>query len=195
MIFGYARVSTSEQNLDLQLDALRKYGIDELYEEKISTRRTQRPVLQEVLLKLRAGDTLVVWRLDRLGRTVKQLISLAEEFEEKGIQFVSLEENLDTTTAAGRFTFHLFCAMAQMERDVLTERTSAGIAAARARGRNGGRPSADKTAIEKALKMYKTNEFSINEILATTGISRTTLYKYIDIRKNKPRGETPNGKG
>ena len=193
MIFGYARVSKSEQNLDLQLDALRNFGVDEIYEEKISTRKTQRPVLQEVLLKLRAGDTLVIWRLDRLGRTVKQLIMLAEEFESKGIHFVSLQEDLNTSTATGKFTFHIFCAMAQMERDIISERTTAGLDAARARGRSGGRPRVDSKIMERALKMYKSNEFSIKEILEATGISRTTLFKYVDIKKN--RGDKQNGKG
>ncbi len=193
MKFGYARVSTEEQNMDLQLDALRKYGVDEIYEEKISSRKMFRPKLQEVLGKLRCGDTFVVCRLDRLGRTVKQLISLAEDFEDKGINFVSLQENLDTTTATGKFTFHLFCSMAQMERDVISERTKAGLDAARARGRSGGRKAVDKKTIDTAIKMYKSNEFSITDILKINGISKTTLYKYLDEETIK-KGEKKRGR-
>ena len=194
MRFGYARVSKTEQHIELQIDALRKYGVDEIFEEKISSRKLSRPKLQELLGKLRPGDTLVVWRLDRLGRTVKQLIALAEDFEAKGINFVSLQENLDTTTATGKFTFHLFCSMAQMERDVISERTKAGLDAARARGRNGGRTPVDSKTIEKALKMYKSDEFSIKEILETTGISKTTLYKYLD-KETIKKGDGKRGKG
>lgn len=194
MKFGYARVSKAEQNIELQIDALREYGVDELYEEKISTHKASRPKLQELLSKLRAGDTLVVWRLDRLGRTVKQLIALAEDFEAMGINFVSIKENLDTTTATGKFTFHLFCSMAQMERDIISERTKAGLDAARSRGRTGGRKAVDEKTIEKAAKMYKSNEFSIKEILETTGISKTTLYKYLD-ETNLRKGDKENGKG
>lgn len=193
MKFGYARVSKTEQNIDLQIDALREYGVDEIFEEKISTRKLSRPKLQELLGKLRSGDTLVVWRLDRLGRTVKQLIALAEDFEEKGINFVSLQENLDTTSATGKFTFHLFCSMAQMERDVISERTKAGLDAARSRGRSGGRKAIDDKTIEKAVKMYKSNEFSIKEILETTGIAKTTLYKYLDEETIK-KGDRKRGK-
>ena len=192
MIFGYARVSKEEQNLDLQLDALRKYGVDEIFEEKLSSRKLQRPVLQEVLLKLRAGDTLVIWRLDRLGRTVKQLITLAEEFDKKGINFVSVNENLDTTTATGRFTFHLFCALAQMERDVISERTKAGLDAARSRGRSGGRSPVDEKTIATAVKMHRSNEFTVKEILESTGISRTTLYKYVAAH-GKKKGAASDG--
>ena len=179
MIFGYARVSKEDQNIFLQIDALRNYGVDEIFEEKISGRHQRRPKLQELLSKLRAGDTLVIWRLDRLGRTAKQLISLAEDFEKNGIRFVSLKENLDTTTATGKFCFLIFCAIAQMERDVISERTKAGLDAARARGRHGGRPAPDKKKLEKARKMYESQKFSVREIAETVGISVTTFYKYI----------------
>lgn len=189
MRFGYARVSTDDQNLDLQKDALRDYGIDEIFEEKISTKKTDRPELKKLLNKLRAGDTLVVWRLDRLGRTVSQLVEMASEFENKGINFVSLREQLDTTTAQGRFCFHIFCAMAQMERDIISERTKAGLDAARKRGRVGGRKPVDQRKIEKALKMYFSNEFSIEEITTTTGIHKATLYKYINQQRNAELAE------
>ncbi len=178
MKFGYARVSTNEQNLDLQLDALKKYGVDEIYTEKISGTKSK-PKLKELLSKLRKGDTLVIWKLDRLGRTVLQLIELAEELTNKGINFVSIIEQLDTTTAMGKFTFHIFCAVSQMERDVIAERTKAGLESARARGRVGGRPKVDKKKINRALKMYNSKDFSIKEITESTGISKGTLYNYI----------------
>ncbi len=178
MKFGYARVSTSEQNLDLQIDALKKYGVDEIYTEKVSGTK-RKPKLKELLSKLRKGDTLVIWKLDRLGRTVLQLVELAEDLTNREINFVSIVENLDTSTAMGKFTFHIFCAVSQMERDVISERTKAGLAAARARGRKGGRPKTNKKTIDKALKMYYTEEFSIKEIIESTGISKGTLYNYI----------------
>ncbi len=179
MIFGYARVSKEEQNIDLQIDALKKYGVDEIFEEKVSTRKNVRPALQELLSKLRTGDVLVVWRLDRLGRTMKQLIALAEEFEQNGIHFVSLQENLDTNTATGKFCFHMFCAAAQMERDVISERTKAGLEAARARGRKGGRPRIAEHTIETARKMWLSNDFSVQEILDATGISKAAFYRRV----------------
>ncbi len=187
MRFGYTRVSTAEQNLDLQVDAIRKYGVDELYKEKQSGTTANRPELEKILSKLRNGDTLVIWRLDRLGRNIKQLIELAEEFNKKGIYLVSLSESLDTSTAAGKFCFNVFCAVAQMERDVIAERTKAGLQSARARGRTGGRPKGNSEKIEKALKMYHTQNFSISDITTATGISKTTLYKYLK------EGEVTNG--
>ena len=196
MIFGYARGSKQEQDIDIQLDALKAYGVDEIYEEELSSQKLIRPKLNELLSKLRSGDTLVVWKLDRLSRTVKQLITLAEDFETKRIYFISLQESLDTTTATGKFSFHLFCSMAQMERDIISERTKAGLEAARTRGRNGGRKSVDIKTIEKALKMYKSNEFSVKDILEATNISKTTLYKYIKHNGiDREKGDNGNGKG
>lgn len=179
MKFGYARVSTYDQNLDLQIDAISEYGVDEIFQEKASGKKVSRDRLNELIKNLRKGDTLVIWRLDRLGRTVKQLIELAEYFDKKEVKLVSLKENFDTSTPAGKFAFHLFCAMAQMERDVIAERTKSGLEAARKRGRYGGRKPIDRKNIETALKMYESNNFSVNEILVATGISKSTLYKYI----------------
>lgn len=179
MKFGYARVSKDDQNLFLQIDALKEYGVDEIYEEKVTGAKEKRSQLTELLGKLRAGDTLVIWRLDRLGRTVKQLLALAEDFEKKGIHFVSIVEQFDTSTAMGKFVFHMFCAIAQMERDVISERTKAGLEAARKRGRAGGRKPKEDKNIERALKMYYSNEYSIADILESTGLSKTTLYKYV----------------
>lgn len=179
MKFGYARVSTTEQNLDLQIDALKEYGVDEIFQEKESGGKTQRQELTNLQTKLRTGDTLVIWRLDRLGRTVKQLLALTEDFEKRGIQFVSLQENFDTSTPMGKFVFVVFCAMAQMERDVISERTKAGMTAARKRGRYGGRKPKENKNIERALKMYYSNDYSISEIIESTGLSKTTIYKYV----------------
>ena len=184
MKFGYARVSTDDQNLDLQIDTLKEYGVDEIYEEKITGTSQYRQQLTELLGKLRAGDTLVIWRLDRLGRTVKQLLALAEDFEQKGIHFVSLRENFDTSTPTGKFIFVVFCAMTQMERDVISERTKAGMIAAKKRGRLGGRRAKENKNVERALKMYFSNEFSLKDIKEATGLSKTTLYKYVRERKN-----------
>lgn len=179
MKFGYARVSRTDQNLDMQIDALTKYGVDEIYEEKVSGTKQSRPELVILLGKLRTGDTLVVWKLDRLGRTVRQLLALSEEFQAKGINFVSLTENFDTTTAMGKACFNIWCVLAQMERDVIAERTKTGLASARARGVKGGRKPHDRKNIDTALKMYFSNDYSISEILRLTGISKTSLYKYV----------------
>jgi DNA invertase Pin-like site-specific DNA recombinase len=177
--FGYARVSTGEQNTDRQLDALREYGVDEIYEEKISGGKRSRPQLNLLLSKLRTGDTLVVYELKRLGRNTKQLLAMAEEFQANGIEFVSLTEKLDTTTPMGRFVFTTWCALAQLDREIISENTKSGLAAAKARGRIGGRKPHDKKQIEKALKMYFSNEFSIKEITESTGVSKASIYEYV----------------
>lgn len=184
-VFGYARVSKQAQSLNMQIDALQKYGVDEIYQEKISGKLTDRPKLKELLGKLRSGDTLVIWRLDRLGRTTLQLIELANEFREKGIHFVSLTENIDTTTPVGKMIFSVLCAFSEMENDIRAERIQSGLEAARARGRVGGRPSINESTINTALKMYFSNEFSVKEITEQTGMSKTTLYRYVNERKNK----------
>lgn len=179
MKFGYARVSTGEQNTDRQLDALREYGVDEIYEEKISGGKRSRPQLNLLLSKLRTGDTLVVYELKRLGRNTKQLLAMAEEFQANGIEFVSLTEKLDTTTPMGRFVFTTWCALAQLDREIISENTKSGLVAAKARGRIGGRKPHDKKQIEKALKMYFSNEFSIKEITESTGVSKASVYEYV----------------
>jgi len=187
MKFGYARVSTTEQSLDLQIEALNSYGVDEIFTEKISGTITNRPELQKLRNKLRKGDTLVIYSLDRLGRTVNQLVNLAEEFDKEGINFVSLKENLDTHTASGKFSFHMFCAIAQMERDIISERTKAGLKAAKKRGKFGGRPPLDKKIVDTAIKMYYSDQFTIKEIQEATGIAKSTLYKYINIQKGEKK--------
>ena len=184
MIFGYARVSTEQQLTDRQMDALREYGCDEILEEKISGTKAERPQLNRLLEKLRSGDTVVVYELKRLGRNTRQLLDLVESFSQKGIEFVSLTEQIDTTTPMGRFVFTTWCALAQLDRDIIAENTKSGLAAARARGRCGGRPSVDPTTLNRALRMYDSKKFSVKEIQDQTGISSATLYRYLGKRQS-----------
>jgi DNA invertase Pin-like site-specific DNA recombinase len=188
MDIGYARVSTGEQTLDLQLDALGKAGCGKIYQETASGAKAERPVLQDVLGYLRAGDTLVVWRLDRLGRSLKHLIETVSLLAERGIGFKSLTEQIDTTTPGGKLVFHIFGALAEFERDVIRERTQAGLAAARARGRLGGRPKklADAKQLELARTLYTGGQTDIATICATLGISRATLYRYLKAHPGAP---------
>lgn len=156
MEIGYARVSTGEQTLDLQHDALTKAGCSKIYQETASGAKADRPVLDEVLAYVRGGDTLVVWRLDRLGRSLEHLIDVVAMLAERGIGFKSLTEQIDTTTPGGKLIFHVFGALAEFERDLIRERTQAGLAAARARGRVGGRPKklTDPKQLEFARALY-----------------------------------------
>ena len=180
MLIGYARVSTNEQNLDLQKDALEKAGCKEIYVEQASGSKSSRPELERAIEMLREEDTLVVWRLDRLGRSLKHLIELVTELEESGIGFKSLTESMDTTTNNGKLIFHIFGALAEFERNLIRERTQAGLAAARARGRKGGRPHAlDDKGRAMAVKLYNSREHSVAEICQTMGISGPTLYSYV----------------
>jgi len=191
MLIGYARISTHDQNLDLQKDALEKAGCKKIYVEQMSGSSRIRPELEKTLEMLRNGDTLVVWRLDRLGRSLKHLIELIAKLEQREIGFKSLMESMDTTTSGGKLVFHIFGALAEFEHNLIRERTSAGLAAARARGRNGGRPlKLDEKKRELAIKLYNERERSIKEICQMMGISRPTLYSYIhkhekEIAKNK----------
>ncbi|MBN2015913.1 recombinase family protein [Candidatus Dojkabacteria bacterium] len=180
MLVGYARVSTHEQNLSLQEDALNKAGCERIYVEQASGSRTSRPELDKALDTLREGDTIVVWRLDRLGRSLKHLIELITELEQRKIGFKSISEAIDTTTSGGKLVFHIFGALAEFERNLIRERTQAGLAAARARGRKGGRPPAlDDKKKAVAIKLYKEKEHTIQEICSMMGISKPTLYSYI----------------
>ena len=181
MIFGYARVSTQDQNLDLQIDALNQYGVDQIFQEKMTGIKRERPQLDEMLKYLRKGDTVVV--LDRIGRSTKHLVDF-NEFGEKGINFVSLKDGIDTSTATGKLVFTIFAGLAEFERDMISERTKAGIESARARGRNGGRPRKEEEKVKLALKMYDSKQYSITEITKATGVSKTTLYRYIKKRNN-----------
>lgn len=183
MLIGYARVSTSEQHLDLQLDALEKAGCeaDAIYTDTVSGAKTEREGLTTALSHLRKGDKLVVWKLDRLGRSLQHLIEMINALHDKGIGFQSLQENIDTTTSGGKLTFHIFGALAEFERDLIRERTQAGLAAARARGRKGGRKrvmSAKQIKMAKTLRKDPKN--TIKDICDTLGVSRSTLYRYLD---------------
>ena len=177
MIIGYARVSTEQQNLDRQIDALNKYGVEELFTEKMTGTKKDRPELDKVKLKARAGDVVVIESLSRLGRSTKDLLNLIDEFDKAGIQLVSLKENIDTQTPAGKLLLTVLSAICQFERDLTVQRTCEGLQAARARGRKGGRPTADSKAVAKALKLYEAQTHSIKEITAITGISQATLYR------------------
>src|SRR3954452_23418304 len=179
MDIGYARISTGEQTLDLPLDALTTSGCSKVYQETASGAKADRPVLEDVLSYLRVGDTLVVWRLDRLGRSLQHLIAVIAQLAERGIGFKSVTEQIDTTTSGGKLIFHVFGALAEFERDLIRERTRAGLAAARARGRLGGRPKklADVKQLELARTLYASGETDIDTICQTLGISRATLYR------------------
>lgn len=175
--FGYARVSTEQQNLDRQLDALRKYGVDMIYNEKMTGTKRDRPELTKLLDRMTEGDTVVIESLSRLGRSTKDLIELTELFQSKGVHLVSLKESIDTSTSTGKLLFTLMSAIAQFERDVIADRTREGLTAARARGRKGGRPKADTDTVKKAIKLYNTGEYSIKEIEDLTGVKKSTLYR------------------
>lgn len=176
MLVGYARVSTEDQNLELQLDALRQVGAAKVFTDKASSVKS-RPGLDEALSYVRDGDVLVVWKLDRLGRTVKGLIDLVGGLQERGVQFRSLTDGIDTSTPAGRFFFHVMAALAEMERELIRERTNAGLAAARARGRQGGRkPKMDSAKTGMARTLLDAGTSAV-DVARTLGVSRATLYR------------------
>lgn len=185
MRIGYARVSTPDQNLDRQMDALAAAGCERIYREKITGRSRDRPELERMLDSLREGDVVVVAKLDRIGRNTKHLIELVEGFRERGVGFVSLGDSIDTGTAAGRLFFTMTAAVAQFEADLASERTLEGLASARARGRKGGRPRLDAESVDHALRLYDGGGFTMAEITAMTGVSKTTLYRYRDARAGK----------
>ncbi len=178
MNIGYARVSSQDQNLDLQNDALKDAGCENIYTDKMSGAKTNRPGLEEILGFIRKGDTLVVWRLDRLGRSLKHLIQVLNQLDERGVYFKSIQESLDTSTPGGKLIFHVFGALAEFERDIMRERTMAGLAAARVRGRKGGRPrKLSKKQVEMAKKLMGDQSIPIDEICKTMGVSKATLYR------------------
>jgi len=180
MHIGYARVSTEDQHLHLQIDALKKAGCEKIFTDEMSGAKSERPGLRETLSFVRQGDTLVVWRLDRLGRSLKDLIDRVEELKGRQVQFRSLNENIDTSSSGGKFMFHIFSALAEFERDLIRERTMAGLMAARARGRLGGRPKIMPTEkIKMAASLMKDPSLSVKDICRNLGISRTTLYRYV----------------
>jgi len=183
MKIGYARVSTKDQDLSLQIDALENVGCTRIYQEQITGSTKERPELQKMLEQLRDRDVIVIWKLDRLARSLKDLVSLVNEIQENGAGLHSLNDHIDTTTPNGKLTFHLFAALAEFERDIIRERTIAGLAAARARGRKGGRPKglskkAKHTAII-AERLYQEGDLTISEICDQLSITKMTLYNYL----------------
>ena len=185
MLIGYARISTQEQNLDLQKDALSKAGCEQVITDVASGSKKSRSGIDQLNDILRKGDVLVVWRLDRLGRSLKQLITFIEELEQRGVGFQSLTESIDTTSPGGKLVFQIFGALAEFERNVIIERTKAGLAAARARGRVGGRPKRlSKGQRQLAVSLYHEKKHSIQEICQMLSVSKTTLYAYVNEAAN-----------
>ena len=180
MKIGYARVSTDEQNLDLQQDALQSAGCEKVFVDKVSGAKQNRPGLQRALDSFRHGDTLVVWRLDRLGRSLKDLIELVTKLDDEGVAFQSIQEAIDTTSPGGKLVFHIFGALAEFERNLIRERTNAGLASARARGRKGGRPkSLNQDRRKLAVQLYNDGKHSVMDVCRIVGVSKPTLYKYV----------------
>lgn len=180
MKIGYVRTSKKDQNPDLQRRDLLTFGCERIFEEQISSRKEDRPELRAAMNNCRDGDELVVWKLDRFGRSLRELIDLVNGLRERGVEFVSLRESIDTTTPGGKLVFHVFGAVAEFERDLILERTMAGLEAARARGRKGGRkPVMDDRKIALASKLMRDREAPISEVCEAVGVSRATLYRYL----------------
>ena len=178
MLIGYARVSSNEQNLDLQIDELKKVGCTEIFSDKITGMKKSRPNLNEALSYLRKGDSFVVWKLDRLGRNVKGLIELTETLKTKGVHFLSITDGIDTSTPAGRFFFHVMASLSQMERELLIERTKAGLEAARKRGRTGGRKRLMTPSKVEAAKKLISDGMPPRDVAKNLGVSIPTLYRW-----------------
>ncbi|SFE19957.1 Site-specific DNA recombinase [Paenibacillus catalpae] len=183
MKIAYARVSTADQSLDLQMDSLKKFGYDRIYTEKASGGKDDRPELAKALEMLRDGDTLIVYKLDRLARSTLKLIETLDLLTKKGVEFISLSDNIDTSTSAGKAMFGMMAVFAEFERSIIRERTVAGLEAARARGRKGGRPMTDKKKLDKAIKLHESEEFTVTQIEEMTGVSKGSLYRELNRRK------------
>ncbi|WP_138485508.1 recombinase family protein [Dyadobacter bucti] len=194
MKIGYARVSTQDQNLEMQLDALGKAGCEKVFQEKASGIKSDRPQLEAMQQILREGDVIYIYKLDRLGRSLKHLLEMTSDFEKRGIGLVSINDHIDTTTAQGRLIFNIFASLAEFERDLIRERTRSGLEAARARGRKGGRSRGlSKEAEKKAMlaqTLYNERKLGVNEIAADLEISKMTLYKYLRHRGVKISGKS-----
>ncbi|WP_314060977.1 recombinase family protein [uncultured Vagococcus sp.] len=186
-IIGYARVSTTHQKLDSQLEALQEYGVDKIYQEYDSGRNKNRVVLEEVLGQLQPGDTLVIFKLDRLARGTQHLLKLLEDFEERHINFVSIQNHIDTTTPMGKLIFTIMGAFAEMEAALIRERVLAGLKTARTKGVKLGRPSVTEQ-INEAIELYTGSELTTKEIVERSGVSVTTLYRHINKRQLPLRG-------
>ncbi|MBA2861801.1 recombinase family protein [Methanococcus maripaludis] len=184
MIIGYARVSTKDQNLERQLDELKKAGCEKIFLEKISGTKRNRPEFDKMFGVLRSGDIILVTELTRISRSTKDLVEIVESCKSLGVEIKSLKESwLDTTSAHGKLLFTIFAGLAEFERDLISERVKSGLTAARSRGRLGGRPKIDSEKVEMALKMYDSKEYTIKQILNATGISKFTLYNYLEKRE------------
>lgn len=180
MIIGYARVSTGEQNLDLQIDALKKAGCEKVFQETASSVKLDRKSLTEAFSYAREGDTLMVWRLDRLGRSLSQLIVFINELKARNVGFRSIVDSIDTTTPTGQFFFHVTGAFAELERNLIKERTKAGLESARARGKKGGRPRVlDDDALAMATQLHQNHQTTVDVIAKKLGLSKRTLYRYL----------------
>jgi DNA invertase Pin-like site-specific DNA recombinase len=191
MKIGYARISTSDQNLNLQEDALKNAGCDKVFTDRLSGSTKERPGLIQVLEFLRPGDTLVIWRLDRLARSLKDLISLVASLKDREIHLISLNESIDTNSLNGRLIFHIFAALAEFESGLIKERTKAGLTAARARGRNGGRPKLISSSQESKLKLLiKDPNFSPKELQEMFGVSKATLYRYANLNNHEVNNDS-----
>lgn len=187
---GYARVSTDDQQLDLQRDALAQAGCAVIYEEVVSGKSTERTELEHCRKALREGDILVVWRLDRLGRSLPDLVKIVSELEQRGIGFESLAEKIETDSAAGKLVFHVFAALAEFERGLIRERTHAGLAAARARGRMGGRkPKLSQKDMREIKALLSSPDVKVVDVARRYGVSRTTLYKHVGVVTPDKRGD------
>lgn len=186
MTYGYARVSTQDQNLDLQMDALEKAGAETIFSEKISGAKKDRPELAKLLEAVTAGDKVIIWKLDRLGRSTRHLIEVAEDLKERGVELVSIRDNIDTSSAAGKLFFNMMAALAEFERDMLSERTKAGQKAAAKRNRFAGRPKglSDqlRAVASQAVKIYNRGDMSATEACGLLGISRASYYKILRYR-------------
>jgi DNA invertase Pin-like site-specific DNA recombinase len=186
MLIGYARVSTHEQTLALQQDALEKAGCEKIFTDTVSGSKAERKGLTDALSHLREGDTLVVWRLDRLGRSLRHLIDTITELNTRGVGFKSLTENIDTTTSGGKLIFHIFGALAEFEREIIRERTQAGLTSARSRGKVGGRPKAlTSKEVQMLNSMAADKSLTVSDICKTLGVGRTTFYRYLKAGERK----------
>lgn len=179
MIIGYARVSTKDQSLDMQLDALNLAGCERIFQEKVTGAKDERNQLNRAIETLRKGDKFIVYKLDRLARSTLKLLKVAEQLEQQGVELISIHDNIDTTTPMGKAMFRMLSVLAELERDMIRDRTKSGLEAARARGKKGGRPKKNSKKVEQTVKMYHTKQFTIAEITEVTGVSSSTLYRTI----------------
>ena len=180
MRFGYARVSTTEQNLEMQVEAIKSYGVDKIYSDKLSGKTMDRKEFGKLLEHLRSGDTLVIYSLSRLGRKTKDLIGLIEKFNAENINLVSIKENIDTNSPMGRAMIGMISIFSELEREIIVERVREGVKNARARGRMGGRPRANEEKVNEAIALYRSELYSVQEIIAKTGVSKATIYRRLN---------------